>query len=85
MANTVPTFNGAHSALLIILSQVPHFPPHYQRQLHFIMQIHALGAQHRPAIRRQDRGRRLQEEEWLLGAGVVELFDVVALGSLMYQ
>lgn len=42
------------------------------------MQGHAAGAEDGTLARFEDRGGRFEEEEGLLGADVVELFDMVA-------
>lgn len=41
------------------------------------MQFHALGSEDGPGAGRQDRGRRLEEEEGLFRAGIVQFGDVL--------
>ena len=43
------------------------------------MEVGALWPEHRALIRRQDGRRGFEEEERLLWANIVELFDMVAL------
>lgn len=49
-----------------------------QAQFHFVVQADALGAQHGTAAGEEDRGGGLEEEERLLGLGVVQLGNVIA-------
>lgn len=50
------------------------------------MQGHALGPEDGTLARFEDRGGRFEEEEGLLGADVVELFDMVAFRAVItYQ
>lgn len=72
------TINRIHRPRVILRVQIPHRLPHHQAQLHLVVQDHALGAQHGALPRQQDRRRWLQEEEGLLGPGVVQLGDVVS-------
>lgn len=60
--------------------QVPQSLANYQAQLDLVVHRHAARPQERAFAGEEDGRGRLQEEEGLLGALVVELFDVVAAG-----
>lgn len=64
---------------MILRVQIPHRLPHHQTQLHLVVHDHALGAQDGALPGQQDRRRRLQEEEGLLGPRVVQLGDVLSV------
>ena len=73
------TLDRIQSALQVIGLQVLDLLPHDQSQLNLIVQIYTSGTNHWPGIGRQDRARRLEEEERLFRAGTFQLRDMVSM------
>lgn len=65
--------------MLILRVQIPNGLAHHQTQFDLIVQTDALGAENRAAVGEEDGGSGLQEEEGLLGGGVVQLGNVIAV------
>lgn len=78
------TVDGVQSGLLILRIQVPKRLAHHQTQFYLVVQRGAAGAQDGALVGTEDGGRRLQEEEGLLGLGVVQFGDVVAAFRLAF-
>lgn len=76
--NGILTSNCTHRSLPILGIQVPDRLSNDQTQFHLIVHVYAARAQEGAASGEEDRRRRLQEEEGLLGACAGELRDVVA-------
>lgn len=77
MYNQSLTVNCVHCRRLILRVQVPQPLAHDHGQLNLIVQVDAARADDGTLAGKQDRRRRLQEKEGLLGPGAVELADVV--------
>ena len=74
------TFNGIQRTLLVLRIQVSDSLSHHQTQFNLIVQADTLGPENRAAVREKDGGGGLQEEEGLLGGGIVQLGNVIASG-----
>lgn len=72
------TFNGVHGSFGVFRVKIAHCLAHDEAELDFVVHVHTTGAEHGTLAREEDGGRRLQEEEGLLGTGAVELGNVVA-------
>lgn len=73
------TLNGVDGALVVISLEILDLLAEDESKLDLIVHVDALGSQHWATSRKEDRGGGLEEEEGLLGAGVVELLDVIAM------
>ena len=65
--------------MLILRVQIPNGLAYYQTQFNLKVQTDTLGAENGAAVREQDGGSGLQEEEGLLGSGVVQFGNVIAV------
>ena len=72
------TLNGIQCTLLVLRIQVSDSLAHHQTQFDLIVQADTLGAENGAAVREKDGGGGLQEEEGLLGGGIVQLGNVIA-------
>lgn len=73
------TLNRVQGAFLIIRIEITQGLADHETQFDFIVQADALGAQDGSLAGEEDGGSGLEEEERLLGGGIVELGDVVAM------
>ena len=76
------TLNGIQSALLVRGVQVLDLLAHDEGELDLIVKVDALGPDDRAFPRWQNGAGRLEEEEGLLGPGVVQFGDVVPGGGV---
>jgi hypothetical protein len=75
--------NRIQRSLVVRRIQIADLFAHHQTQFHLIVQVGAARSENRTLAGDKDRGRGLQEEEGLLGLRVVQLCDVVAVGSAL--
>lgn len=75
------TVDSIQCTLLILGIEITHGLAHHQAQFHLVVHADALGAEDGTATGEEDGGGRLEEEKGLLGLGVVELGDVIAIES----
>lgn len=65
-------------ALAVLWVKVPHRLAHHEGEFDFIVQLGTLRAQDGTLAGEENGGRGLEEEEGLLGLGVIELGNVIA-------
>lgn len=80
-ANLRLTVDSIQCTLLVLRIEITHGLAYHQAQFHLVVHADALGAENGTATGDEDGGGRLEEEEGLLGLGVVELGDVIAIKS----